>query len=206
MQLVPKNRVSKRLRLIIIGLVIVCIAPLLYAWYLYQTQPTAVQLKGANSFQIKPSIDFNRLPLTNAWGVALPHSQWQYKWVLLYVSTAPCDQTCHGMLEKMQIVSNGSAARYKQPIDNLVLTFTSLDKKALHDILAHSYPSVVHAYVHLRDFKRVFSHAPLLRQATFQGMLYLVAPDGKISLSYTTQATDTAISAGLNSLITQTSS
>lgn len=203
MRLPRKKLITKRIQLIIIGLVIVCVAPILYAWYLHKSQPPTVPLLGGHGFHIKPPIDFTQMRLTNRWGVKLPHSQWQYNWVLLYVSTAPCDNSCHSMLEKMQIVSNGSQGRYKQPVDNLVLTFTSLGEQKLHDLMAHNYPDFLHAYIHLQTFKRLFNHAPELRRATFQGMLYLVAPDGKISLAYTMQASDTAISAGLNSLLTQ---
>ena len=201
MQLGNKKLASKRVRLIIIGLVLVCVAPLFYAWYLYGHKPATLQLKDANAYQIKPAVEFTHLALTNVHGAALAHSQWQRRWVLLFVSPSSCADVCHGMLDKMQFVSQDSAQRYKQPIDTLVVSFSSLNQQKLLDLLVGSYPGFTHAYVHLRDFKRVFSHSPLLRQATFQGMLYLVAPDGKITLGYSMAALATAISHGLNSLL-----
>lgn len=199
-----KKSASKRVLIIFLGLLVIFVIPLLFAWYLYTTHPTSKSFVDKNGFLISPKVSFERLPIKNAWGVTLPHRQWRYKWVLLYVSVPPCEAECADMLAKMQMVSTGSELRYKTPVDAVVLTFNSADKEKLHDMIAYHYPSFVHAYIHLTDFKRVFSHAPFLREATFKGMLYIISPDGKISLGYTNQASANAMSTGLNALITQT--
>lgn len=131
---------------------------------------------------IKPPIEFSNLRLYNRFGQLLPHSQWQNKSIIFYVTPLPCKHICQQSLSKLQKIYK---TYWKKPrLDLLVGTFSIFKDQHLSNLLTHHYRRVAHVYISKHAFLRVFSHVKSKRAAIFKGMFYLVNPQGKVIMDY----------------------
>lgn len=184
---------SNRFILFSLIIVIVICVPLSYTWYIYVSRHPIASSQSKNIYLFKPAVKFTDLQLINKSGVKLPDVQWKYKWILLYLAPRSCEQKCQMMLQKTKQAAQEAVLMYKKPIDMVAMSLYGYNDKEFKHILHKNFPNFIHVYVKSRNFNQVFIQHNIAKRARFEGMLFLVDPDGQIGFAFNNSANNADI-------------
>ena len=193
-----KRRHNNRTKIFLITVLMsaVFLITMLLLWFLDQQYATRRATPMTYQRQwITPSIKFSHLRLHNQLGNLLPHSQWQDKSVILYVTSLPCVKLCAQNLSKLQTIYRTYPKQ--SHLDILVATFSATKDKNLMHLLRNYYPRFVHVHLQKHNFLKAFSALRSKHAAIFASAFYLVNSKGRITMDYPCNVAAKAIEFGL---------
>jgi cytochrome oxidase Cu insertion factor (SCO1/SenC/PrrC family) len=177
------NKKTGRHRLILLLIVGLFTVPLIGAFWLYQ-HPEAWQLKTVNYGKlISPPDSISSILLRDTSDSTLTPSQYRGKWLLLFVSLAPCATHCLDNLYKIQQVRLSLAKNSSQVVTILVSSVADKDRE-FYRLMQKEFPTITYLIAEKTSANTLVTTLTMDESEQKDGMLYIVDPQSQVMMSY----------------------
>lgn len=138
--------------------------------------------------QVKPPFSVSLLQLTNEDGQRLKtpvRSDKNARWTLLYFNPGLCEDACRKGLQDLRKVKT-ALGKNKESIQPVLLTYPSdlANKVAIKVILSENYPGTRHLTINEKNYTEVIRQHVHEDYAMQAGTIYLVNPQGKVTMTF----------------------
>lgn len=172
----------KRVALKLLVLLLISVAPLIGALFLYQMRDSVIFLSKNHGTLITPSLTLEEIGVENAPGTG--------RWLLAYYTDKPCDAQCHVVFEHFSVIEQ-SLIKDKPRLGTLLLS----NNPIIQDTLPKEPTDILQAQI------QHYPLPPQLLPYTHSTAIWLIDPLGNIILRYEPSALDNRLLLDLRYLL-----
>ena len=197
-----KNKETNKInKAIIIILVVLFLGPLFTAIWLFNSEWRPASTSNYGTL-IVPARPLNEFALKTITGDNLGLDDIRYKWAMIVVGPANCQQACQDNLYKMRQVHT-LQAKHQQRVRRYMIVTDNDDLPVLKSLLAKEYPKMIVVNSPQKEIKKLVEQFKIDDNDDVAGLhrIYLMDPHGNLMMYYEQGVVGTDIYKDLKKLL-----